>query len=39
MFYTFSTICNDNAAIDYVTVQDKEIEFPSTLTGHSTVVS
>jgi hypothetical protein len=33
-FCSFSAICNDNAAINSVTVQHKNGSFPSTLTGH-----
>jgi hypothetical protein len=31
---TFNAICNDNAIIHCITVQRKNVPFPSTLTGH-----
>jgi hypothetical protein len=37
-FCTFDAICKDNAAINCITVQHKEGSFPSTLTGHTTLL-
>jgi hypothetical protein len=34
-FYTFNSICNDNAVINCITVQHNKVSFPSTLTGHT----
>jgi hypothetical protein len=36
-FCTFNAICKDNAALNCITVQHKEVQFLSTLTGHKPV--
>jgi hypothetical protein len=36
---TFTAICRDKAAINCITVQQRKGSFPSTLTGHTTLVS
>jgi hypothetical protein len=35
---TLNAVCVDNATIDCITVQHKKGSFPSTLTGHTTLV-
>jgi hypothetical protein len=35
---TFNAICKVNAAINCITIQDKKGSFPSTFTGHATLV-
>jgi hypothetical protein len=37
-FFTFNVICKDNAAINCITVEHIKGSFPSTLTGHTTLV-
>jgi hypothetical protein len=37
-FCTFNSICEDNAAINCITFQNKRGSFPSTLTGHITLI-
>jgi hypothetical protein len=37
-FCSFNAIYKDNAAINCITVQHKKGSFPSTLTGHTTLV-
>jgi hypothetical protein len=37
-FCTFNIFHKDNAAINCITVQHKNVSFPSTLTGHITLV-
>jgi hypothetical protein len=34
-FYTLNTICEGNAAINYITLQHKKSSFVSTWTGHT----
>jgi hypothetical protein len=33
-FYIFNAICKDDAAVNYITTQRREIIFPSTFTLH-----
>jgi hypothetical protein len=37
-FCTFSAICKDNSAANGITARHKKVSFPSTLTGHTTLV-
>jgi hypothetical protein len=37
-FRTFDAICKDNTAINCIAIQHKKGLFPSTLTGHTTLV-
>jgi hypothetical protein len=37
-FCTFNAVCKDKAAINYITIQHKNVSFPSNLTGHTTLV-
>jgi hypothetical protein len=36
-FFTFNSICKDNAAINCIIFQHKKVSFPSILTGHTLV--
>jgi hypothetical protein len=38
-FCTFNAICKDNAAVNCITLQHKKGSFPSTFTGHTTLIN